>query len=566
MGGGAVATTEPRADARGRVTDDRRRRGLRVAVWAALIAAVWGLAFGGAWRRPVVRSDEAWMLWVAVRANSGVALYRGTYFVTTPLALWVLQGAVQVFGAHVWVERALACACLTGSIVLVWLIGGRLGLATWTRVLVCGGLFLYGAPVAHFASLYSMLAVALSLAALLALLSALDELDEGRRPSGRLALVGAWCGAAFASKPNIGLAALAATVLVVAVAGRRVEPRRWRPLVGATTLGFGIVTVVTLVPFLVNGTLGALIGDVFTGKGSAYLSVETRGVFPGFANAFDLVTGSSSSFGQQIGRTILLVPLVALILVVIAAWRTRHHMPCALLAVLLFSGVGVIAAAPDFGPQHITEAVPLLLGLPVLALSATRTPSLGSRPYRRVLVLTAALVLVVGAVAVASWAHRPTTIGTDHITTENVPDFAGPMTSAVNLAHVHSDLNELRHDTHGPVFLAFLSASYYYLAGHLSDPTAFDYPARSDLGPGGEGGLIHTLRRDHVTWACLGRYLATRPPPSSITTRRVNAYVHHTYRFVEHLNICDLYHLASKRFLTPLSPKVSEANPPRTRT
>jgi hypothetical protein len=31
------------------------------------------------------------------------------------------------------------------------------------------------------------------------------------------------------------------------------------------------------------------------------------------------------------------------------------------------------------------------------------------------------------------------------------------------------------------VFLKFLNASYYYLAAHLENPTAYDYPLRSDF-------------------------------------------------------------------------------------
>ena len=89
------------SDRSGRCTASSCRR---FAVGSLALGALWAVSFVTSMRRPVVRSDEAWFLWVAVRANSGASLYRGVYYVTTPLAMWLMQGLVWIFGVHFWVD------------------------------------------------------------------------------------------------------------------------------------------------------------------------------------------------------------------------------------------------------------------------------------------------------------------------------------------------------------------------------------------------------------------------------------------------------------------------------
>ena len=168
------------------------RRGKHWALGTGAIASVWALTYATSLRRPVGRADEAWFLWVATRANSGTSLYRGVYYVSTPLAMWCMQFMVRLFGTQIAVERALASTCFTGSLVLVWFIARRIGIATTWRMLLVGAVFLYGSPLAHFGSVYSLLATTCALGALLALLYAVQRGAEARhsRPSPMLAL---WC-------------------------------------------------------------------------------------------------------------------------------------------------------------------------------------------------------------------------------------------------------------------------------------------------------------------------------------------------------------------------------------
>ncbi len=310
-----------------------------------------------------------------------------------------------------------------------------------------------------------------------------------------------------------------------------------------------------MVPLVLTHSTGQFVGDVFTGKGSGYLAVESRTILPGLARAFDLFTGSDSSLGQLILRTQSLVPFVALLLVAIGIWQALRQRRGAIVAIVAFAFVGFAVAAPDFGPQHLTEAMPLLLVLPLLAAGAwpstirRRLPT----PVRRSLVGGTAAALVVGVIAVSSWAHSPFLRPHDRVTADRFAGFAGTMVSAVNEGHVRYDVMVLRQRTHGTVFLGTLDAGYYYLAADLRDPTSYDYPGRSDLGAGGELGAIRALERARVRWACIRPAKVRSRNRSSIEPVQLERYVRHSYRLVQRLHNCDLY---ERRVATGVRPVV----------
>jgi hypothetical protein len=516
----------------------RRRRLVGVAAGAALVFAG---VFAASMRAPLDRADEAWFLWVAVRANSGARLYRDVYFVSTPLAMWCMQGAVRVFGAHIWVERLLVSAAITASVTCVWLIAEHLRISRGRRLLLCGLLLLFATPASHFASAYSTLAVALCLGALLATVKALDTIDDGGHATRPLVLAGVLCALAIASKPNVGLAAVAAVIVSMLVVHRR---GRGAAGSGGTQLrtmatALGVTLVAVAAPILMSGTLGALVSDVFAGKGAVYFAVEGQ-VLPGVAKSFGLLTNPSAPFGANIERLIELVPFVALTLVVVVSARIWRRPSGAQVALCMFTLVGFVSAAPDFAAQHLTEAFPLLLAVPIIAIATTRrTVIADSRWPARVVSGAIAMTLAAGMIGVVSWAHRPATAVRSGLVAEQASPVAGLLTTRSLAAQTHADLAELRRDTNGTVYLGFLSASYYYLVDHLRDPTAYDYPGRSDLGAGGEQGLIESLRARHVHWACV----ANRPPApnSAIRPLKVERYIRRHFHFVEALHVCDLY-------------------------
>jgi hypothetical protein len=292
-----------------------------------------------------------------------------------------------------------------------------------------------------------------------------------------------------------------------------------------------------------NHSIGPFIGDVFTGKGTAYFSVEGRGILPGLSGSFAAVTDTTAPLGQLVLRSVPLVACIGIVLILIGlVWAWRDRSP-ARLAIIAFAIVGFVAAAPDLAPQHLTEETPLLLGLPVIAVACRGATEKrrGPSTVRVALVTCAASMLAFGVVSTAIWAHRPVLRSPDRVALSDIPHFSGTMVSAASETRDRADFSELRQDTHGTVFLAFLSAGYYYLAGGLHDPTPYDYPGRSDLGANGEPGVVHTLRLRHVRWVCLQRTGSTQQNQSPIAPRQLDSYVRHSFRFVAHLNACNLY-------------------------
>ncbi|TMK55467.1 MAG: hypothetical protein E6G60_19425 [Actinobacteria bacterium] len=501
-------------------------------------------------RATVNHADEAWFLWVAHRANSGALLYKQVYYVTTPLAMWLMQGAIHVFGADISVERALASACFTASVILVWTIAGWIACPTRWRLILVVVLFAYASPVAHFASVYSMLAIAFALAALAVMLRWLDSFARGDLISHwPLVTAGGLAGVAFASKPNTGVLVFFATI-VTAVAGVRRTPDRgsWRA-VALVAAGFATIIAAMLIPLVVLGTTGDLLRDVFSGK-SDYLSVVGPH-FSGISGLLQLFHPSGQPLGELLVRTNTLIPLVAVALLGVAVWRAGGRSSPSLVVLIAFSIVGFGAAAPDFGGQHVTEAAPILLTLPVLAWLHTRPSDQRSLRRRVAFAALTAATLTLSATTVAAWAGRPAVEEGDRVVSSTLPHLSGPMTSARAEYHTFFDIARLHARTHGRVFIIDSNAATLYLAGHLSDPTPYDFPERSDFGAGGEGGVITYLRRHDVDWVCVRRYSDPRPPPFPAEPTMLEHYVVHTMRLVNRFHYCDLYRQREPRRFRP---------------
>ena len=110
-----------------------------------------------------------------------------------------------------------------------------------TLVLFGGAVFAVGAPASEWISVYSSVAVLFVLVALRMLLVWLDRRDRVDAGSARArawALVGAGaaCGLSFASKPNIGLLAVAATMASIWVTPDAAPRRRIPSRSGASSV------------------------------------------------------------------------------------------------------------------------------------------------------------------------------------------------------------------------------------------------------------------------------------------------------------------------------------------
>ena len=500
-------------------TPQREGSGRRWLVAGLGVLGVFALTLFTSLHVPVSRSDEAWFLWVAHRANTGSVLYRDVYYVTTPLALWCMQLAVKIFGTTLTVERALSAACFTASLVMVWMIAKRVGMGRLGRVLLALALFLYASRLAHFGSVYSMLAVSLALGALLGTLRWVDAVaSEPALPHFRLlAGTGVLTGLAFATKPNTGLLALVAVGVTVLVGARRsTAAGSWRTL-GPVATGFGGVVAAMMVPILVQGSWSDFVSDVVTGK-TDYPRLLGDNAFNSVTSAVQVLGSASAPISQRLLVTAPLVIVGALVAMVIAALaRGPRGWSPTFVALVGFSLVGLGATVPDFGPQHLTEAAPLLLGVTVLAIFAVR-PILAPAhvPSLRVVAASTAVILVLATGTVVLNGKRPATSHHDHVVAASFAAFSGTMISASNERFIHSDVVRLRHYTRGNVFIVAPEAPFYYLVGQLRNPTPFDFPARTDFGAAGEQGVIRRLQHAHVHWVCLRPASARRSSTSPV--------------------------------------------------
>jgi hypothetical protein len=525
-----------------------------VAGWVGLFA----VTLTAALRVPAGRMDEAWFLWVAQRTAHGARLYRDVYYVSTPLAMWIMQAVTKLFGTHVGVERALATACFVASTAIVCAIARRLGMPRGGRMLVVLALFVYASPVSYFASVYSMLAVTASLGALWTALRWIhrEPSVHGRAAPG-LVVVGFLCGVAFATKPNTGLLALGAVIVTVVASSRHVAQASLGSLMARVVGGFAAAVAAMLAPLVLAGTTGAFVGDVFTGKGQ-YVSILGGRPFSHITDPLHVLGSSTRPLGAQLVATDLFVPFVVAAVLVVVVWRASNlRSSPTFVALAAFSVVGIGCAAPDFGRQHVTEAVPLLLGGSVVLIAWARPSMRVTDRWCRMGLASTAAVLVIAAVSLCADARRPVVHSGDRVVAANLAHFEGTMISAKNEALLRADLADLRADTHGSVFIVEAQAAFYYLAGGLEDPTPFDFPARTDLGPGGQSGVLRLLRRTHTRWVCLPNPRATTKP-SSTAPRELQHALARSYQLAERLHFCDLYAAPSR---APLQVRARPAGP-----
>lgn len=513
----------------------------------ALFAVTFGLFLG----RPVGHADEAWFLWVLTRVARGETLYRDVYFVSTPLPAWLGVAAVRVFGSQILVTRALATICFTASTWLGWLVARRCGLGPRGRLLLVGAFFAYASPIANFASFYSSLAVLFALGSLVALLRWIELRGAPGPARGRSELLGAGtlAGISFASKPNVGLAAFGALVVIVVAARAHDGWRSWRRDLTPLATPWLVVTVVTSVVVAVTGAWSGFTADVFTGK-AHYLDVFTGGYLPGLADIeriLPFVGPPAAAYANRLWYTASLLPILASGLVIWAWARTSGARRLQAAALATFAVVGVVATIPRGGPQHLAETAPLFLAVVAGAIGLL-SPTFRTGAVARVAAVGLAVWLSIAAVAVVARAVEP--FGQPNESFTGLPHVVGAAVAQHTVHGVQVFAGQARHAHATTLFIVRQDASYYYLTGQLRDPTPFDFPGVSDLGRDDQAGAIRLLSRGTARWVCVDR--APRRGAYIQPTRpmQLETYVRRTFTFTARLRICDLY-----RFPTSTPPR-----------
>src|SRR5262249_35772287 len=208
-------------------------------------------------------ADDSWSLYVFHRVAGGNVLYRDVFYGATPLSVWIGAAATKLLGTQLYVLKALADACSVATALLAARIARQLGVGRVGQVLVAAASLAYlDFPSSN---LYTPLAYALQLTSMTALLTWRRRAASGGAGATAASLfcAGLAAGPSVASKQNVGLLAVGALVVSVALLSppdgsrRRVRVAELGAVLGAAAVG----ALAPMIPVVLGGALGDFIRE-----------------------------------------------------------------------------------------------------------------------------------------------------------------------------------------------------------------------------------------------------------------------------------------------------------------
>jgi 4-amino-4-deoxy-L-arabinose transferase-like glycosyltransferase len=518
----------------------------RALAWTALAIAVFAVTYFLVMGDRADLVDETWMLWVTRRLTSGDRLYADTYFVSTPLAAWLSAAFALVGGVQLAVLRVLEVAVFVIEFLVAMSIA-RWCRLSWSSVLLfAGALFAIGAPSSEWVSVYSSVAVLFALIALRVLLVWLDHRELPDSASTRawaLIGVGVACGLSFASKPNIGLLALAAAAASIWLnrPSGSVPERHSGALSRALAFigsAFAGVVVLMVVPIVADGSWSAFVSQVFGEKGD-YLRVGTS-YFTIVHNQLD-VLGSAVTDGERplsiLHAGVVLLPILIIVVVIWAIARTPGEGRPRVALFGIFTAAALLSMLPRPGSNHFAGVAPLAFSATLGAVAtSTRGRAVSPRLHHVVYALTGVLALAAFAV----------------VTVHAATGYSDPLVTRSGFAHLDGvgvpkrfragmrDIHTFVHDhTAGKVFILREDAGFWYLTTGTQNPLPFDIPEVSDFGADGEPGVIRRLARGEATWVCVKP--VAEVGNGDLEPRRIRHWVRQHFEYVTSIRQCDMY-------------------------
>jgi Dolichyl-phosphate-mannose-protein mannosyltransferase len=480
------------------VTRSRHRLGASLALALLLFAVLLAinLSYG------IGNTDDAWSLLVLDRVGSGDVLYRDVWFGTTPLPVWIGAGATKLLGTELVVLKGLVALCMTATALLSARIAGQLGVGRAGRVLVAAASIAYANYSAP--NLYTPLAYVLLLASMSAVLAWRGRLERGSEPGGEpslLVIAGAAAGLSAASKQNVGLLAIAATALSVALLSPpRAIALRSRAAEIAVVLGSATVAAaITLIPVAIQGALGDLITFGFH-KG-AYVKHSSVPYSTGFDAMVDLAGRPFSQPGVLARYVAYFIPPLSALALLAIAVRSPSRLT-ATLALFVGASIGGIFPLANYG--HVSAAVPIC-AVAIAWSMKELTPRLAEPGRRAGLAVASGFVALAAGAALVGHPARALRAGD---APANLPHFHGPLVSSRFSDHATDLATELREADGGQnrTFLLMRGAAFYYLVAGLSDPTRYDYPTVTPFGASGQDEVIEAIRRGAVHRVCVSSF------------------------------------------------------------
>lgn len=477
--------------------------------------------------------DEAWFLQVNRRILSGENLYNEVFLGTTPLSAYVSSLFARLFGVQALLLRWLVVACLVIQIYLLIRIVRRFGQGTQLPFLLILAALVYGRPQAG--SLYSPLAFVFLLASFERLLAwrshvRAHQLRSDPIRSRAIITAGVYAGFCFVTKQNVGLLALAALLIAVAIVAAESgfdRPSLARAIVEASGGAIGTISLV-LLPVFVQGALPELLDYGFLGKG-AYLELASVPYHDGLVRLLHGLTDGPAGLVTAAKHFVYVLPLFTLLALLAMLVGGSDRAMAGI--VLCFVGAAFLSATPRSNLTTLLYVTPgMLPGLGYVWGRANQ--SLRTRLIRTVEV-TAGVWLILG---LAYLLARPIVqLAGDIYGPSPLPHFRGTLARHALVATIEAEASTLRARAEPRTFLLAGGRSpTLYLMSGLENPTPFDLPLAPAFGRSGQQRVIRGLETGQFD-------VCYRPEESTLAPSRLEDFVRRQLKPLKDVGGCTLF-------------------------
>ena len=350
-------------------------------------------------------------------------------------------------------------------------------------------------------------------------------------------IAGLAAGLCFASKQNIGTAALLAVITTVAAAKvwrHGGTDLRYLSALASVCVAFAITVAVSLAPVALTGGIPGLLDYGFVAKGK-YLSLGGASYFQPLtaaaaATLHPLRPWSAHTLIQSM--PFIAAPAVATGLAAVwAAGRSEARGVATI--VLLFFCAAAVALYPRADAFHMVFVVPAMLvaaSYTVRGLRRLVKESYLNRlaSFTRAVVALSVFFLVARAAVALVW---PRFVWS---TIPHVGWVRLEKTIHGRLSRNIKAVAELPRD--GRTLILGGHAAFYYLTTGTRNPSAFDYPYVTTFGTRGEPALIESIRSGEVLRVCIDP-----TGEETMMPHRLNRVVVSEMTLVRSLPFCPLY-------------------------
>jgi len=486
--------------------------------------------------------DESWFLQVVYRVTSGDVLYRDVFFPVTPLSVYVNVLFTTLLGTEILVIRAVGALCFTLIVLLSCRISQQLGSPHRFPILLVIALTVYALPRAT--SPYSSLASFFFLCCFSGALTWWKDLEtESKNHTRRfrlmltLILSGVSAGLCFASKQNLGLYALTALLLTIAVVsrGKRDIGNKLRFAIPLVLTAFLLSVVAVLLPVAFNGGIEKFVEYGFINKVN-YIRFGSESYLNGLMRLVLFLSSPSSieDLKYIYGNILFFLPPLSLTAISLVWIRARANERILATIVLLFTVAAFMEVFPRANLVHVVYVTPeLILGLIYVWHRLKRS----IRPHW-VLIAQTGLLLWLG-IGLGYLILNPfVRAASDKYQFSTLPHFRGAFIDIFQHTQIRNDANALVDlvATEQPVFLLSPNAGFYYLVTELKNPSPFDYPLVTAFGLNGEAEVRDAISSGKIRTVCLDRR-----KPSPLSPVLLERYIQEHMQRIRRVGFCTLY-------------------------